>query len=267
MSGRRTRRFESGPVQLAWATALCIAAGMHVAAVAAIWSNTRASEVDDALGAPAIEIGLDLTAPHREESDLPPGPEAEDSAASASVQEQKAKVEDKDLPKAQPTETDDPDRVVSPDASKPQKDETPKVTEVKATPTSDSVASEAAAPPKFEAAKDAPVSAAPAQGSGDSAMRVRVTWQKELVAHLNRFKRYPANAGGRRMAEIVVAFTLDRMGHVVSASVSKSSGDRAFDDAALAMMKKADPVPPPPPLVADEGLAFALPVNFRDKHK
>jgi hypothetical protein len=33
------------------------------------------------------------------------------------------------------------------------------------------------------------------------------------------------------------------------------------------MLKRADPVPPPPPLVADEGLSFTLPVNFRVKGK
>ncbi len=52
-------------------------------------------------------------------------------------------------------------------------------------------------------------------------------------------------------------------------SQSMSSGDRAktaFDEAARAMMQRADPVPPPPPLVADEGLTFTLPVDFRVKH-
>ena len=40
---------------------------------------------------------------------------------------------------------------------------------------------------------------------------------------------------------------------------------RPFDEAALAMLKRADPVPQPPPLVADEGLSFTLPVVFRVK--
>jgi outer membrane biosynthesis protein TonB len=38
-----------------------------------------------------------------------------------------------------------------------------------------------------------------------------------------------------------------------------------FDEAALAMIHRSDPVPPPPPLVADEGLSFTLPVIFRVK--
>jgi TonB family protein len=63
----------------------------------------------------------------------------------------------------------------------------------------------------------------------------------------------------------LVSFALDRMGHVLSASVVKGSGDAAFDQAALAMVRKSDPVPPPPPTVADEGLNFTLPVIFRIK--
>ena len=47
----------------------------------------------------------------------------------------------------------------------------------------------------------------------------------------------------------------------------RGSGDAAFDQAALDMLKRSDPVPAPPPLVADEGLSFTLPVIFRVKGK
>jgi len=50
-------------------------------------------------------------------------------------------------------------------------------------------------------------------------------------------------------------------------AIEKSSGDVAFDEAALAMVRRSDPVPPPPPLIADEGLRFTLPVIFRVKGK
>jgi periplasmic protein TonB len=62
-----------------------------------------------------------------------------------------------------------------------------------------------------------------------------------------------------------VRFALDRTGHVLSASIVRGSGDASFDEAALAMMRRADPVPPPPPRVADEGLTFTMPVIFRVK--
>jgi protein TonB len=254
------------PATHIWVMAVCFAAALHAAGFAFALSRMKPEDIDDALGAPAIEIGLELTAPHEEQTDLRPGPAAEASAASSASVEQTAKVEQTDLPKDKPTETEDPDRLVAPDASKTPKDEKPTVKESKANPTAESVASEAAAPPSLETAREAPRSVAPAQGSGESAMRVRTTWQKELVAHLNRFKRYPAT-NSRRAVQITVTFTLDRLGHVVSSSLQQGSGDPAFDRAALAMMALADPVPPPPPLVADEGLTFSLPVIFRDKKK
>jgi protein TonB len=60
---------------------------------------------------------------------------------------------------------------------------------------------------------------------------------------------------------------LDRTGHVLSSSIVRGSGDASFDQAALDMLKRSDPVPAPPPLVADEGLIFTLPVIFRVKGK
>jgi TonB family protein len=93
---------------------------------------------------------------------------------------------------------------------------------------------------------------------------VRATWQKELVSHFDRHKRYPADRS-LKSAEIVVGFVLDRTGHIVSSEIVTGSGDPSFDAAALSMLKRADPVPAPPALIADEGLSFSLPVFFRVK--
>ena len=57
------------------------------------------------------------------------------------------------------------------------------------------------------------------------------------------------------------------MGHVLSTSIVKGSGDAAFDEAALAMVRKSDPVPPPPPAVADEGLSFHAAGDFPGQGK
>ena len=103
-------------------------------------------DTDDDLGAPAIEIGVELVSPRLDPTDLPVGPDTEASAASPAVVEQKQVVEQTDLPKAVSTETDDPERVVSPtDAKKPT--ETPKTTTVAADPSEASVATEATATP------------------------------------------------------------------------------------------------------------------------
>jgi protein TonB len=254
---------EQTPSRRLWIFAALAALALHAGGGALALAHLRAEEPDDSLGAPAIEIGLEMTSPHVEPTDLPPGPDTEASVASPAVAEQKTELKETELPKEVPTETEDPDRAVTTNDSKPKEDDA-KMAAVQTQASAESVAAEATATPSTEAIPEGPRSVAPAQGTGESARRMRVTWQKELIAHLNKHKRYPAERS-QMSAEILVSFALDRMGHVLSASIVKGSGDPAFDQAALAMVRKSDPVPVPPPLVADEGLRFTLPVIFKVK--
>jgi periplasmic protein TonB len=257
---------EPKPSRRLWILAAVGALALHVGGGALALAHLRADDLDDSLGAPAIEIGLEMMSPHLEATDLPPGPDTDASVASPALAEQKAEVKETELPKDVPTETEDPDRVVTPNDSQKPKEDDPKIAAVQTSASQESVAAEATATPSTEEIPEGPRSVAPAQGTGQSVQRMRVTWQKELIAHLDKHKRYPAERS-QRSAEIVVSFELDRMGHVLSASIVKGSGDAAFDQAALAMVRRSDPVPQPPPLVADEGLNFTLPVIFRIKGK
>jgi TonB family protein len=254
------------PSRRLWVIAAVCAVLLHGGAIAAAVIQMETEDTDDSLGAPAIEVGLEMTSPKLEATDLPPGPDTEASTASPAIAEQKAEVKVSDLPKDVVNESEDPDRVVTENESKKPKEEEPEKQAVQQTASTESVAAEATAMPSLESAKEAPQSAAPAQGSGASAQRARVTWQKELVAHLDKHKKYPAERQ-QKTAEITVNFELDRVGKVLNVSIVKSSGDAAFDEAALAMVRRSDPVPQPPPLVADEGLSFTLPVIFRVKNK
>jgi periplasmic protein TonB len=248
-----------------WIGAAAGALALHLGGVALALAHLKADDSEDALGAPAIEIGLEMTAPKTDPTDLPAGPDTDASMASPALAEQKAEVKETDLPKDTPDETEDADRMVTPnDVKKPVKDEA-KVATVQTQASQESVAAEATATPSVDNVPEGP-SVAPAQGTGSTAQRVRVTWQKELMAHLDKHKRYPADRV-LKGAEILVGFVLDRMGHVLSTSIVKGSGDAAFDAAALDMIRRSDPVPQPPPLVADEGLNFTLPVIFKVKGK
>ena len=249
-----------------WTFAAVAAIAIPLCAVALAMTHMQSDDADEDLGAPAIEIGLEMSSPHREATDLPPGPDTDASMASPALAEQKAEVKETDLPKDTPTETEDPDRVVTENDSKKPIEDTPEKEAVQTAASQESVAAEATAMPSIEQAKESEKSVAPQQGTGESARRIRATWQKELIAHLDKHKRYP-HERTQKSAEIVVNFTLDRVGHVISATVVKGSGDPVFDEAALAMIHRSDPVPPPPPLVADEGLSFTLPVIFRVKGK
>jgi protein TonB len=256
---------EQKPSRRLWILAGVGALALHVGCAALAIAHMQTDDPDDSLGTPAIEIGLEMMAPKVEVTDLPPGPDTDASVASPALAEQKAVVTDTDLPKDVPTETEEPDRVVTNDTKKPEKEEE-EVATVQTQASTESVAAEATATPSSEAIPEGPRSVAPASGTGESARRVRATWTKELIAHLDKHKRYPPERQ-QKTAEIVISFVLDRSGHVLSSSIAKGSGDTAFDQAALAMIKRSDPVPQPPPLVADEGLNFTLPVIFRVKGK
>lgn len=251
----------SHPGKGLWILAGAVAILLHLAVAAFAIAHTEQEEADD-LGAPGIEIGLELTSPQTPPSELPPGPDSEASAASQAVAEQKAEVEEVDLPKEEPVEAENPDRLVTTkEADKPNEEE-PEIETRDTNASEASVAQEAKAAPSVENASLGDKSVTIDQGTGQSRQRVRVTWQKELLAHLDRHKRYPSDRN-QKAARILLSLALDRMGRVVSARVLESSGDESFDNAALAMVQRASPVPPPPPLVAEEGLNFTLPVVFR----
>src|SRR5260221_3266296 len=249
---------EQKPSRRLWIFAGLSALALPLGGGALAVAHLRAVDLDESLGAPAIEIGLELMSPRLEATDLPPGPDTDASVASPALAEQKAELKETELPKDVPTEADDPDRVVTPNDSNKPKDEDSKIAAVQTNASTESVAAEATATPSSEAIRKGPRSVAPAQGTGESARRARVNWQEDLMRHLEKHKRYPAERT-QKSAEILVGFALDRMGHVFSTRIVKGSGDRAFDEAALAMVRRSDPGPQPPPLVADEGLNFTLP--------
>jgi protein TonB len=245
-----------------WIIAAVAAAAFHLGCIALAFAFMD-REPDDEVGAPAVEIGIELVAPHTDTPDLPPGPDAEASIASPQTVNQTAVAEQADLPRAVAMETEDPERLVAPVETDKRKDE-PNAAAMPTIASVESVAVEATAPPSSEMIAQSWRSVTPVQGIGISAERARATWQKELIAHFNRHKRYPANRFAAT-AEILVSFELDETGRVLSSSVVQGSGDASFDEAALAMIRRSDPVPTPPALVVREGLSFNLPVIFRAK--
>jgi protein TonB len=254
------RTSQSVPVSM-WTVAALGAVAIHLGCVALALAFV-VSDPGDELGAPAVEIGIELVAPHADTPDLPPGPDVEASIAAPATVDQTQAAELTDLPRAVPVETEDPDRLVSPvETEKPKKDD-PSTPAVPTVTSVESAAVEATAPPSSEMVEESTRSITPVQGIGASAQRARATWQKELIAHFNRHKRYPANRAGQA-AEILVSFELDEAGRVLSASIVRGSGDASFDDAAVAMIRRSDPVPTPPVVVVQDGLSFTLPVFFR----
>src|SRR4051812_48735545 len=267
MSGLETQNKPFGPrsaVAAIWIAAAVGALALHVGGAAlAIVHLQTGDDPDEYLGAPGIEVGLELTSPKAEPTDLPAGPDAEASAASPALAEQKAVEKETELPKDTPTEAENPDRVVTTTDSQKPKEDTPEVAQVQTSASTESVAQEAMATPSLEDVPEGK-SQAPVQGTGKSLQRARASWFAELGAHFEKHKRNPHVAKFKNV-KVVVNVTFDRLGHVVSSSVAESSGDSSYDEAALAMLRRSDPVPQPPPLIADEGLSYTLPVIFRIK--
>jgi TonB family protein len=68
-----------------------------------------------------------------------------------------------------------------------------------------------------------------------------------------------------KTATVKVHLTLNRLGNVVQVGVLESSGDVAFDDAAIDMIRRSDPVPRPPAELTDDTFSYSLNVNFNEK--
>jgi protein TonB len=127
-------------------------------------------------------------------------------------------------------------------------------------------------PPKAEVAQkvqEAKVAkAAPSERSAKSNAAKAPTispakWQSRVIAWINRHKRYPSASKARGdEGRVQVNFAINAAGVVISASIGRSSGDAALDQAALDMVRRASPVPAPPPEIARSRIQLALPVQF-----
>jgi protein TonB len=111
-------------------------------------------------------------------------------------------------------------------------------------------------PPQEQKQATAPPAAIP------TAARIQ-RWESLLVAHIERFKRYPAEARARGAQGFVqLAFTIDREGWVRASRVVRSSGSAELDQESLEMLNRAQPMPPPPDRVPASELSFVVPVRF-----
>jgi periplasmic protein TonB len=95
------------------------------------------------------------------------------------------------------------------------------------------------------------------------ASHARPTWEGRLLGALNRVKRYPLDAQfARRQGTPYVRFVIDRRGRVLSARVEQSSGVSSLDREALALSRRAQPLPEPPPEVLGDTIEPVVPIEF-----
>ncbi len=249
-----------------WLAAAGVALALHAGiALGSLWAMTP-EESDDEIGAPAIEVSVEMAAPKAEDADAPPGPESTASAAAPDSAEARPQAEAALQPKPETIDAENPDLAAARDQQKQREEKPEENKPAPARASTASVAAEDTAAPRQDAAPPGPVARAPVIGPGRNAQKERASWQRRLVAHLDRHKRYPAD-GARREAQVEIRFALDPAGRVRTATLVRSSGSSSFDAAALDMMRRADPVPAPPDFMSNEALAFTVPVIFRADRK
>ena len=96
------------------------------------------------------------------------------------------------------------------------------------------------------------------------ALEIRKRYEQELSAWLEKYKTYPPAA---RMlgqhGKPILRLRIDRRGNVQFSTLERGSSYRLIDEAALEMVKKANPFPAPPSnYPAGEQLEFLIPVSF-----
>ena len=253
---------EQRPPWRLWIIAAVVALALHAGCAALAVTQLRSDDGGEGLGSAVTEIGVELASPQHELTDLPPGPDADASVASPALAEQKAEIKPTDLPKDQPTESEDPDRVVTQNESKKPVEEEPKVETVQTAASQESVAQEATAQQTMENAREANAAASPNIGIGKDREVLAAGWAKQISAYFELHKRYPKVVKSKA-ATVKVNLVLNRLGKVKSVNVLESSGDPAYDAAAIDMIHRSDPVPRPPAQLTDEEFNYSLDVKFK----
>ncbi|WP_439500153.1 energy transducer TonB family protein [Bosea sp. (in: a-proteobacteria)] len=265
---------------LRWGTAALVVATAHggMAWFALSWRPNEA-----AAGAPEPAIMIELAAvsvaPEAPPEELPPAPQATeveppppeppepvkepDPPPESEIEPEPVQVPEPEIKLPELPQLPDPAAVLAPPPPPP-----PKRIERKPPPPKQRVverkvererprAKRAAAPPPSTAPAAAP-SAAPAGAAARPSVST-ASWRGMLIAHLNRYKRFP---GGASPGTVQVAFSIDQSGRVISARLAGSSGDPVLDQEAVSMVRRASPVPAPPDGLGRGAISLAVPVRY-----
>jgi len=252
---------EQKPSRRLWVLAGAVALALHLGGAAFALVHLAADRDDGGLGANTDEFAVEMVSPKVLDDNLPQGPDTDAAQASQQQVEQKADPHETNLPQDKPTDQDDADRAVSPNKSEKTKEDT-KVATVQTEAAPEQQASEATSRQALDPdAPNADLAKAPnPHGLGKDKLKLTAEWGKKISATFKLHQRYPADRF--KAAVVKVAIVLNRRGNILSANVVQSSGDSAFDDAAISMIHRSDPVPLPPAALTDDQFSFSLDVNF-----
>lgn len=221
-----------------WTLAGMAIIAAHAAIVATIVLWDVRAPVEPRL-IPAISVSLapvEAASPEIQNQDIAVGPPMVQADAAPPVEEQK--VEEKPLEQVEQRPPQPQAEVTLPKEEKVEKEEPRPMTpepETRALPKNDRVA-------EFSVA---------ASNAYDS----------QILARLERFKRYPPAAHGAS-GTAMVQVELNRAGEVISSKVTKSSGNEILDREALELVRRANPFPAFPAAKPGTQDSFVAPVKF-----
>lgn len=97
-------------------------------------------------------------------------------------------------------------------------------------------------------------SAQPAPGPSPAQNAAKANWQGTLLAHLQKYKKYPPGAQARGKEGLNrLRFVVDAEGKVLSFELVGRSGNADLDRATLEMIRRAQPLPKPPADLLNNG--------------
>jgi len=248
-----------------WALCVVFAIAFHAAAFAALlapWPQDR----DDIDGAPAIlvELAQVTAAPAEQPNQLAPGPQRPDTQAAT----------DNAVKPAEPQPAPQPPVMAATTASDPipaaekieparQPEQTQPARPSDATEPRKHTTSRASVPSAPSAAAQQARASAPAPGANLHDDNALPNWKSQLLALLERNKRYPSEAqshGDQGVA--MLAFAVDRQGGVHRAHIVRSSGSAALDQETLSLLQRAQPLPAPPADMRGAQIAVMVPIRY-----
>jgi protein TonB len=233
-----------GASALRWSACFGLALCFHAAGAAALMARWNESS-DLVANAPLIMVDLAPVAVSSETApnELPPGP--------LQMQAQPESQPEKPIDKIEAPIAPQAELEISPP---PKPMEKPKDTKTK-----QKHASLASAPSPADQKADR--AAAPMPGASSRNSDALPNWKSQLVAQIERNKRYPDEAhGDRGVAQ--VAFGVDRSGGVHHPRVVASSGSGVLDRDAIAWLERSAPLPPPPPEMGGAMISITVPLRY-----
>ena len=244
IGGTKTFSFSRWPDAARWGACFALAVAFHAAGAAALFARwTEDSNLVAGTAVVMVDLAPVAVSPNIT-TDVAPGPLQQEAEPEPQPEKPIEKIELPPDPQAEPVVA-----VTPPPKLEPPKEKKPKQKH----------ASLASAPTRADQQADRP--AAPMPGLSSRNSDALPNWKTQLVAKLERSKRYPSEArGDQGIAQL--AFSVDRQGGVHNARIVRSSGSSVLDHETLALVQRAQPLPPPPPEVSGAQIPIVVPIRY-----